>query len=56
VFKNYTAHVFEPANRKIQCLGFVRLIFPDVHAISFQHKPNGFIFIRELEVQGTPTR
>lgn len=55
-FKNYTAEVFELANLKIHGLGFVRLIFPDVRASSFQHKPNGFLFIRGLEAQGTPPR
>ena len=54
-FKNYTAEVFEQTNLNVRGVVAVRLFFPDVHTTSFQHKSNGFIFIRELEVQGTPT-
>ena len=53
-FKNYTADLFELTNLTARGVGYVRLFFPDVHTLSFQHKANGFIFIRELEVQGTP--
>ena len=28
------------------------LVAEDVHPISLQRKPNGFIFLRELEIQG----
>lgn len=55
-FKNYTADVFEPANPKAQGVTHVRLVFPDVHEISFQKKANGFVFLRELEIQGTPAQ
>lgn len=55
-FKNYTADVFEPTNPKAQGVTHVRLVFPDVHEISFQKKANGFVFLRELEIQGTPSQ
>ena len=55
-FKNYTADVFEPADPKAQGVTHVRLVFPDVHEISFQKKANGFVFLRELEIQGTPAQ
>jgi len=55
-FKNYSSDTFELGNLNAKGVSFVRLVFPDVHEISFQHKPNGFIFLRELEVQGTPER
>lgn len=51
-FKNYTADVFELATPKAQGVTHVRLVFPDVHEISFQKKANGFVFLRELEIQG----
>jgi sialate O-acetylesterase len=53
-FKNYSPDTFELTNLGAKGVAFVRLCFPDVHEISFQHKANGFIFLRELEVQGTP--
>lgn len=52
-FKNYSLDTFELTNLKAKGVAFVRLIFPDVHELSFQHKANGFVFLRELEVQGT---
>ena len=52
-FKNYAPDMFELTNLNAKGVGFVRLVFPDVHETSFQHKVNGFIFLRELEVQGT---
>ena len=55
-FKNYTADVFELTNLKAQGVTHVRLVFPDVHEISFQKKANGFVFLRELEIQGTPAQ
>lgn len=55
-FKNYSPDTFELARLGAKGVAFVRLVFPDVHEVSFQHKPNGFIFLRELEVQGTPER
>lgn len=53
-FKNYTPDVFELSNLNAKSVSFVRLVFPDVHELSFQHKRNGFVFLRELEVQGKP--
>ncbi len=53
-FKNYSADVFELSGLSAKGVSQVRLVFPDVHEPSFQHKTNGFIFLRELEVQGTP--
>jgi len=55
-FKNYSPDTFELTKLNAKGVGFVRLVFPDVHEISFQHKPNGFVFLRELEVQGTPEK
>lgn len=51
-FKNYVSDTFELNNLNARNVSFVRLYFPDVHDISFQHKSNGFVFLRELEVQG----
>ncbi len=31
----------------------VRLVFPDVHEISFPEESQRFVFLRELEIQGT---
>ncbi|OIP07992.1 MAG: hypothetical protein COY42_27620 [Armatimonadetes bacterium CG_4_10_14_0_8_um_filter_66_14] len=55
-FKNYTSDTYGLTGLNAKGSGFVRLVLPDVHELSFQHKPNGFIFLRELEVQGTPER
>ncbi|MBU6172160.1 MAG: discoidin domain-containing protein, partial [Planctomycetes bacterium] len=55
-FLNYAADVFELANLSAQGATHVRLVFPDVHEISFQKKANGFVFLRELEIQGTPAQ
>jgi hypothetical protein len=55
-FKNYTADVFELATPRAQGVSHVRLVFPDVHEISFQKKANGFVFLRELEIQGNPAQ
>ena len=53
-FKNYTADVHELKGLTRKGITHVRLVAEDVHEISFQRKPNGFIFLRELEVHGTP--
>jgi len=52
-FRNYSADVFELSNVRAQGATHVRLVFPDVHEISFRKKANGFVFLRVLEVQGT---
>ncbi len=53
-FRNYTADVYELAGLRQRGVTHVRLVAEDVHPLSFQRKPNGFIFLRELEVQGRP--
>ncbi|MBM3858826.1 MAG: sialate O-acetylesterase [Verrucomicrobia bacterium] len=55
-FKNYTKDVFELTSLTARGVTHVRLFFPDVHEISFQRKANGFIFLRELEIQGAPAQ
>ena len=55
-FRNYTADVFELSNVGAQGVSYLRLVFPNVHEISFRKKANGFVFLRELEIQGTPAR
>ena len=55
-FKNYSKDVFELTNLNARGVTHVRLFFPDVHEISFQRKVNGFIFLRELEIQGAPAQ
>ncbi|MFM7925278.1 MAG: discoidin domain-containing protein, partial [Planctomycetaceae bacterium] len=52
-FRNYSADVFELSDVGAQGVTHVRLVFPDVHEISFRKKASGFVFLRELEVQGT---
>jgi len=55
-FKNYVNDCFELTNLNASGVTHVRLIFPDVHEIAFQRKVNGFVFLRELEIQGVPVR
>ncbi|MBM3336416.1 MAG: discoidin domain-containing protein [Betaproteobacteria bacterium] len=55
-FKNNTADAFELANLSAQGVTHVRLVFPHVHDTSHQKKANGFVFLRELEIQGTPAQ
>lgn len=52
-FDNYTMGVFTVGEAKLSPATHVRLVFPDIHETSFQRKENGFIFIRELEIQGS---
>ncbi|MEM9280719.1 MAG: sialate O-acetylesterase [Verrucomicrobiota bacterium] len=54
-FENYTMDVFEVAKENLSRATHVRLLFPDIHETAFQRKVNGFIFVRELEIQGRPT-
>lgn len=53
-FKNYTMDVFDLAEKELSPATHVRLVFPDIHETSFQRIVNGFIFLRELEIQGSP--
>jgi sialate O-acetylesterase len=55
-FKNYSGEIFELNGLNAHKMTHVRLFFPDVHEISFQRKANGFVFLRELEIQGVPAR
>ncbi|MEM9478066.1 MAG: sialate O-acetylesterase [Verrucomicrobiota bacterium] len=55
-FENYTLDVFALIDLKPDPVSHVRLVFPDVHDTSFQRKKNGFIFLRELEIQGEPVK
>jgi len=55
-FKNYVPGAYELTGLNAKGVAFVRLVFPDVHETWFQHKANGFIFLRELEVQGEPEK
>ncbi|MFM7166077.1 MAG: sialate O-acetylesterase, partial [Planctomycetaceae bacterium] len=48
-FRNYSADVFELSDVGAQGVTHVRLVFPDVHEISFRKKASGFVFLRELE-------
>ena len=52
-FKNYAADVYELKGLSQKGITHIRLVAEDVHPLSFQRKPNGFIFLRELEVHGT---
>ncbi|MEM9017555.1 MAG: sialate O-acetylesterase [Verrucomicrobiota bacterium] len=52
-FANYTMSVFDVSAKKLSPATHVRLVFPDIHETSFQRKVNGFVFIRELEIQGS---
>jgi len=51
-FTNYAAHVYELKDLAQKGVTHIRLVAKDVHPLSFQRKPNGFIFLRELEVHG----
>ena len=53
-FENYKMDVFEVDEKKLSPASHVRLVFPDIHETSFQKKVNGFVFLRELEIHGTP--
>jgi hypothetical protein len=55
-FKNYSGEIFELHGLDARGVTHVRLFFPDVHELSFQRKANGFVFLRELEIHGTPAR
>lgn len=56
VFENYKMDVFPVDGKKLSSATHVRLVFPDIHETSFQRKANGFVFIRELEIDGTRVR
>jgi len=53
-FNNYAMDVFSVGEAKLAPATHVRLVFPDLHETSFQRKKNGFVFLRELEIQGSP--
>lgn len=53
-FANYMASEYDLNGLSEKGVMAVRLVFQDVHATSFMHKANGFVFIRELQVLGTP--
>lgn len=53
-FDNYKMSTYTVLNEKLSPASHVRLVFPDIHETSFQRKKNGFIFVRELEIQGNP--
>lgn len=55
-FANYTSDVFSLGESELSPATHVRLVFPDIHETSFQRKVNGFIFLRELEIQGSPVK
>jgi sialate O-acetylesterase len=52
-FENYTMSVFTVDEKKLSPATHVRLVFPDIHETSFQRKVNGFVFVRELEIDGS---
>lgn len=54
VFENYAAATFDAKPAAPQTARYVKVVFHDVHEISFQKKPNGFCFLREVEVLGQP--
>ncbi|MEK6794664.1 MAG: sialate O-acetylesterase [Spirochaetota bacterium] len=53
-FKNYTMDVYELKGLSLKNVSQVRIVFENVHEISIWKKVNGFVLIRELEVQGIP--
>ncbi|HPA20181.1 MAG TPA: sialate O-acetylesterase [Verrucomicrobiae bacterium] len=54
VFENYTAATFDAKPKEPRIARYVKIIFHDVHDLSFTKKPNGFVFLREVEVLGKP--
>lgn len=53
-FANYTMDVFGIDPEKLSRATHVRVVFPDIHETSFMRKVNGFVFLRELEIHGSP--
>lgn len=51
-FENYTAAAYRATLPNPRSGRFVKVVFRDVHEIAFQHKPNGLVFLREVEVFG----
>lgn len=54
LFANYTAAIYEAKPQAPKAARHVKIIFHDVHDLSFTRKPNGFVFLREVEVLGQP--
>ncbi|MEM6917252.1 MAG: discoidin domain-containing protein, partial [Verrucomicrobiota bacterium] len=52
-FENYQMSLYQVEEDSLAQASHVRLVFPDIHETSFQRKKNGFIFLRELEIQGS---
>ncbi|MBI4977802.1 MAG: sialate O-acetylesterase [Spirochaetes bacterium] len=55
-FTNYSDEIYDAGTLKLEKVSFVKIVFHDVHDLSFQNKKNGFVFLREVEVQGVPSK
>ena len=55
-FENYTMDVFSVPEKSLSAATHVRVVFPDIHELSFMRKENGFVFLREVEIHGTPVK
>lgn len=53
-FANFTAATFEATLQRAQSARYVKIVFHDVHGLSFTGKPSGLVFLREVEVLGDP--
>ncbi len=53
-FDNYAAATYEARPPTPRTARYVKIVFHDVHDLSFTKKTNGFVFLREIEVIGNP--
>ena len=53
-FENYTASTFEAKPATPKTARYVKIVFQDIHDLSFLKRPNGLVFLREVEVIGKP--